>query len=222
MKRSSILLGILVLCLTVASPANGAEKGWNLKVFAAGIDPDFNEMALSEDGDPIHVTGESVLGFGASLEYQFTPVLGVEFGGFTGSPEIKLVVDTPGYGPEFLADDMSTQIFTLDLNFHLTPSSTYFDVCLGGGATSLSFANLHYVVPVLDQTLEFVTSNDLTLSVKANVAISLGANSNWSAFGGLRYIWATLEAGDATDGTHTTESFDFNTVSFSVGIQYHF
>ncbi len=222
MKRTAVLIGILAVCLAVSAPASAADKGWNLRVFAAGIDPDFNAMTYSGNGDPIHITGESDLGFGASLEYQFTPLFGVEFGGFTGSPEIKLVVDIPGYGPLFLADDMSTRILTLDLNFHLTPSSTYFDVYLGGGLTSLSFGDLHYEVPEVGEELDIVTENDLTWSAKANVAIALGKNSKWSAFGGVRYIWATLEAADAEDPTHSTETFDFNTLSASVGIQYHF
>ena len=46
------------------------------------------------------------------------------------------------------------------------------------------------------------------------------SNSNWAAFGSLRYIWTDLEVRQVeNDGTAT---FDFDTLSFTVGLAVRF
>jgi opacity protein-like surface antigen len=217
MKRSAILLGILAVCLAVTPAADAAEKGWKLRVFAAGFDPDLDRMVPAENPDEIRVTADSDLGFGASLEYQFSGLLGLELGYMQASPEIELSAeDIPGYGDIVLTDSMSTRSVTLDLNFHLTPQSPSFDVYLGAGIASMVYSNLHYIEPDGDD-LNLEVGDDLTYSVKAGIGIALGKNSNWAAFGGLRYIWSDLEVTQ-----ENTATFDFNTFSFSVGIAYRF
>ncbi len=111
---------------------------------------------------------------------------------------------------------MSTATTTFDLNFHLTPGSEYFDFYLGAGLAYLSYGDLHYVDPEGD-SLDLTTGNDLGYSARAGLSISLGKNSSWAAIGGLRYIWADLEATQ-----EETATFDFDTFSFTVGIAYSF
>lgn len=217
MKRILALIGILTLCLALTPPANAADKGWNLRVFAAGFDPSLDVMVPAENPDEIRVTAESDLGFGASLEYQFSSLLGLELGYMQASPTIELSADDiPGYGDISLTDSMSTRAITLDLNFHLTPKSPSFDFYLGAGIASMGYGNLHYVEPDGD-SLDLEVGDDLTYSAKAGLGISLGKNSRWAAFGGLRYIWSDLEVTQ-----EETATFDFNIFSFSVGIAYSF
>jgi len=222
MKRALIVLGVFALCGSLAVPAAAGEQGWHLRVFAAGIDPDLDETIVNGDGDDIHVTSGTDLGVGASLEYQFTDLLGIELGGFSGSPEVELSADVPGYGVFSVRDAMSTRVLTFDLNFHVTPNSTFFDVYLGAGLAYLWYGDLHYDDPEISEPLSFLTDNDLGLSAKANVAIALGKTSDWTAFGGLRYIWSNLEGTEAGDPNAGSESFNFNIFSFSVGIGYSF
>jgi opacity protein-like surface antigen len=132
------------------------------------------------------------------------------------SPTIELSADVPGYGHISLTDSMSTTAVTLDLDFHLTPSSQYFDVYFGAGLINLGYGDLHYVEPDGDP-LVLENGNDLTYSAKAGLGIALGKNSNWAAMGGLRYIWTDLEVTQENAAT-----FDFNTFSFSVGVAYSF
>ena len=217
MKRSLIILGVLALCGSFSVPAAAIEKGWHLRVFAAGFDPDLDVMVPAENPEMIRVTADSDLGFGASLEYQFSNLLGLEAGLMKASPAIDLIAeDIPGYGDIILTDSMSTTVLTLDLNFHLTPHSEYFDLYLGGGIASMGYSDLHYVEPDGD-SLDLGIDNDLGYSAKAGIGISLGKNSNWAAFGGLRYIWTDL---DVTQ--EDTATFDFDTFSFTVGIAYSF
>ena len=167
--------------------------------------------------DEVRITADSDLGFGASLEYQFSDLLGVELGYMQASPAIVLSVeDIPGFGDLSLSDSMSTDATTLDLNFHLTPNSPYFDFYLGAGLAYMGYGNLHYVEPDGD-SLDLETSNDLGYSAKAGLGIALGKNSNWAAIGGLRYIWSDLEATQ-----EETATLDFNVISFSVGIAVSF
>ena len=217
MKRSLIILGVLTLCGSFAFPAAAAEKGWHLRVFAAGFDPDLDVMVPAENPDMIRVTADSDLGWGASLEYQFSKLLGLELGYMQASPEIALSAeDVSGYGDILLKDSMSTRAITLDLYFHLTPKSQFFDFYLGAGIASMGYGDLRYAEPDGD-TLDLSVSNDLGYSAKAGLDIALGKDSNWAAVGGLRYIWTDLEVTQ-----ENTATFDFNTFSFSVGIAYSF
>jgi opacity protein-like surface antigen len=217
MKRTAVFLATTALFCTLASPASAADSGWHLRVFAAGFDPDLDVMAPAENPDEVRVRAESDLGFGVSLEYQFNNLLGLEAGFMRANPAIELSAeDVPGYGDIVLTDSISTTALILDLNFHLTPSSEYFDLYLGGGIARMNYGSLHYVEPDGD-SLDLDVANDLGYSAKAGLGISLGRNSNWAAFGGLRYIWSDIEVTQ-----EDTVSFDFDTFSFSVGIAVSF
>jgi len=217
MKRTLILLAVTVICATLATPVAAGDTGWHLRVFAAGFDPDLDVMVPAENPEEIRVTADSDLGFGASLEFQFSNLLGLELGYMQASPTIELRADdVPGYGDISLTDSMSTRVITLDLDFHLTPNSESFDFYLGGGIASVGYGDLHYIEPDGD-SLDLAVSNDIGYSAKAGLGITLGKNSNWAAVGGLRYIWTDLEVTQENAAT-----FDFNTFSFSVGVAYSF
>ena len=217
MKRTTVLLATIALCAAITTPASAGETGWHLRVFAAGFDPDLDVVVPAENPDEVRVKAESDLGFGASLEYQFSGLLGLELGVMQASPEIELSAeDVPGYGDMSLTDSMSTTAITLDLNFHLTPTSQYFDFFLGAGIASMGYGNLHYVEPDGD-SLDLNVGDDLGYSARAGLGISLGKNSKWAAYGGLRYIWTDVEITQENAAT-----FDFNTLSFTVGIAYSF
>lgn len=217
MKQTSLVIACVFILCIAAVPATAADKGWNLKVFAAGFDPDLDVVVPAENPDVIRVTADSDLGFGGSLEYRFGGLLGLELGFFTANPDITLSAeDVPGYGDISLTDSMSTTATTLDLNVHLTPGSESFDLSVGAGLAYLSYGNLSYAEPDGD-TLGLETDNDLGFSAKAGLAISLGKDSNWAAYGGARYIWSDLDVTE--EGTAT---FDFDAFSFTVGIAYSF
>ena len=217
MKRTLILLAVTVICATLATPVAAGDTGWHLRVFAAGFDPDLDVTVPAENPEFIDVTAESDLGFGASLEYQFSGLLGLELGVMKASPAIVLSADdVPGYGDLSLKDSMSTTAIILDLNFHLTPNSEYFDLYLGAGIASMGYGDLRYLEPDGDY-LDLDVSNDLGYSAKAGLGIALGKNSKWAAIGGLRYIWTDLEVTQEDAAT-----FDFNTFSFTVGVAYSF
>ena len=217
MKRALVFLAVAGIIGIIATPAAAADSGWHLRVFAAGFDPSLDVVVPAENPEEIRVAADSDLGFGASLEYQFNGLLGLELGVMKASPVIALTAeDVPGYGDITLEDSMSTTAITLDLNFHLTPNSQYFDFYLGAGIASMGYSDLRYLEPDGDY-LDLDVSNDIGYSAKAGLGIALGKNSKWAAFGGLRYIWSDL---DVTQ--ENSASFDFNTFSFTVGIAYSF
>ena len=217
MKRALVFLAVAGIIGIVVAPAAAADSGWHLRVFAAGFDPDLDVVVPAENPEEIRVTADSDLGFGASLEYQFSGLLGLELGVMNASPAIVLTAeDVPGFGDISFTDSMSTTAITLDLNFHLTPNSQSFDFYVGAGIASMGYGDLRYLEPDGDY-LDLDVSNDLGYSAKAGLGISLGKNSKWAAFGGLRYIWTDLEITQENAAT-----FDFNTFSFSVGIAVSF
>jgi opacity protein-like surface antigen len=212
-----IILAVITLCGSFATTAEAADSGWHLRIFAAGFDPNLDVMVPAENPDMVRVTSDSDLGFGVSLEFQFSRLLGLELGYMQASPTITLSADDiPGYGDISLHDSMSTRSITLDLYFHLTPNSQFFDFYLGAGIASMGYGDLSYAEPDED-ILDLSVSNDLGYSAKAGLDIALGENSNWAAVGGLRYIWTDLEVTQEDAAT-----FDFDTFSFTVGIAYSF
>jgi len=221
MKNVLVFVTVVMVCGFCAAPAAASDPGWTIRVFAAGFDPDLDVVVPSENPNEIRVTADSDLGFGASLEYQFNGLFGLELGYIQASPTIELSADIPGYGHLSLSDAMSTGSTTLDLNFHLTPNSEYFDFYLGAGLAYMSYGDLHYTDPDGDP-LDLETSNDLGYSAKAGLGISLGKDSNWMAIGGIRYLWTDLEAAQVQDPAGGSATFDFDTFSFTVGIAYSF
>ncbi len=172
MKHTPFVLSVILVLCVAAVPAEASDPGWTVRVFAAGFDPDLDVVVPAENPDEVRVTADSDLGFGASLEYQFTTLFGLELGFLTASPAIVLSAENiPGFGDISLSDSLSTTATTLDLNFHLTPASEYFDFYLGAGLTYLSYGDLSYAEPDGD-TLNLATGNDLGYSVKAGLGIS--------------------------------------------------
>ncbi len=147
MRQTTIILAIIALCLFFAASASATERGWHPRVYAAGFEPDLDAVVPSENPDEVRVTADSALGFGASLEYQFTDLLGLEFGFMSESPEIELSGDVPGFGFVSLKDPMSTLVITLDLDFQVLRNSQWFDLHLGGGIASVGYSDLHFVDP---------------------------------------------------------------------------
>lgn len=221
MRRTLVFLGIIAMCSMLAAPAWAGDRSWSIRVFAAGIDPNLDEVVPSENPDEVRVIGQSDLGFGASLEYQFNDRLGLELGAVWASPDVELSAEVPGYGHLSLSDSMSTRVITLDLDVHLTPNSRAFNVFLGAGLASVNFDDLHYVDPEGD-SLNISTNGEITWSVKAGVDITLGTDSRWAAFGGIRYIDSDIELAnvDVAEGNKVT--LPYQIISFSVGIAYRF
>ena len=185
------------------------------------MDPDLDRMVPSENPDEVRVKALSDFGFGASLEYQFSDLLGIELGAIWASPEIELSAEIPDYGLLKLTDSMSTQVTTLDLNFHLTPNSPSFDFFIGAGIANVDFDDLHYVDPEGDP-LDIKVDGDFSWSAKAGLDIALGQDSGWAAVGGIRYIDSDIEFRNAEDDAGDTATLSFDMFSFSVGIGYSF
>ena len=222
MKRTAILFGILALCLTVSAPASAAEKGWNLRVFAAGFDPSLDETELNDDGSEVNITATSDLGFGASIEYQFTNLLGLEVGYQKGTPEIELSTEVEGYGEFSTAAPMSTSVITVEMDFHLTPKSPTIDLYLGAGMAMMSYGNVHFNISELEQTLDLRIQDNTAWTAKAGIDISFGKNSAWGAAASLRYIDAKLKVNNLEESATEFVTFDFGLTNFTVGIVFSF
>jgi outer membrane protein W len=220
MRRTLIIIGVVVICGALAAPASAGETGWRLRVFGAWMDPDLDETVPAGSPEEIRVTASSDFGFGASLEYQFTERLGFELGAFSASPEIELSADIPGYGHLSLTDSMSTRVITLDFDVHLTPNSQSIDFYLGAGLANMGFGNLHYVDPDGDP-LDLGVGNELTWTLKASLDIAFG-DSKWAVTGGIRYIDAELEVWNEDDLPGLTATFGFDTITATLGVAYNF
>jgi outer membrane protein W len=221
MKRTTVLLATIAMCVATSVPASAGETGWHLRIFAAGFDPDLDETVPAVNPEVVHVTADSDLGYGFSLEYQFSGHWGLEAGFMKGSPSVEFRGDIPGYGEIVLSDTMPTTALSLDIDFHLIPNNRVFDVFLGAGIVRMSYHDLLYDIEEIEDTLGVRVGSDTTWSIKAGLDIALGGSS-WSATAGLRYIDSKLLVSNTDDATGETESFGFDVIDFTVGIAYRF
>jgi opacity protein-like surface antigen len=221
MKRTVMIIGVLALCGSFATPASAGNTGWHLRVVAAGFDANLDESFPNDDGDEIQVTTGTDLGFGASLEYQFSSRWGVEFGVMTGSPTVELGVDVEDYGRLSLSDAMSTTVYTVDVDLRLTPSSRVFNLYIGAGMAWISYDDLLFEVPEVGERLGIRVDNDTAFTAKVGLDIALG-ESAWSATAALRYTDSQLVGSNADEPSSGSESFDFGLFNFTVGIGFNF
>jgi outer membrane protein W len=221
MKRTLAVLGSVLLCGLLSIPASAGEPGWHLRAFAAGLDPSLDETVPAENPDEVQVIGQSDLGFGASLEYQFNNRFGLELAAIWGSPEVELRADIPGYGQLLLTDAMSTRLIIVDFDVHLTPNSPSFDFYLGAGVANVAYGNLHYVDPDGDP-LDLSVKGDVSWTVKAGLDIALGKESRWAAVGGIRYVDTDIEVTNVDEVAGGVATLAYDIFSFSVGIAYRF
>lgn len=221
MQRAMIILAAVVLCCAIAAPAAADDTGWHLRLFAAGFDPSLDETVPAENPEFVQVSSDTDLGYGASLEYQFSSRWGVEFGFMQGDPAVKISGEIPDDGELVLSDPMTTTAVIFDVDFHITPHSEVFDFYVGAGIARLSFHDLFYEIPEVDESFGIRVNNDTALTVKAGLGIALGGSS-WSAIGGLRYTDTELVVSNSEDSPSDTVSFDYGLFNFTVGISYSF
>ena len=221
MKRACALVGVgLLSCCFLTGPVDAADGSWRLRAFAAGFDPDTRETIMNPEGQEIQVVGKSALGAGVGLEYRFTRHVGVDVGVMAGAPKIELSQDLPIIGPVSLSDSMTTVVGTADLLVHLTPGRSI-DLYVGAGLAGIRYGDLSYSLMDLG-SFDVSVDNDVTWSARAGIDIALGADSGWSAVGGVRYIQSTIDLWQIGTPADATASFDFNIFSFTVGVGYRF
>jgi outer membrane protein W len=220
MRYAHVSLAAAMLTCVLAAPASAADPRWGFRVFAAGFDPDTRETIVNPEGRQIEVVAGSALGAGAGLEYCFTPHIGLDLGVMAGTPEIELSQDVPIIGRVSLSDSMTTVVGTADLLVHLTPGRSV-DVYVGAGVAGIRYGDLSYGLADLG-SFDVSVEDDVTWSVRAGIDIALGADSGWSAVGGVRYIPSKLDVWQIGTPADDTVSFDFNIFSFTVGVGYRF
>jgi len=220
MRYAHVPLVAAMLACFPAAPARAADPGWGFRVFAAGFDPDTRETILNPERQEIDVVARSALGAGAGLEYRFTARIGLDLGVMAGAPDIELSQDVPTIGPVSLSDSMTTVVGTADLLVHLTPGRSV-DLYIGAGMARIWYGDLSYGFEDLG-SFDVSVEDDLTWSVRAGIDIALGADSGWSAVGGVRYIPSTLDVWQTGTPADATTSFDFNIFSATAGVGYRF
>jgi opacity protein-like surface antigen len=212
----------LVSVVALSVPADAGETGWRVRGFGTLLNPDTSKTVVNDDGDDILFEAEHGFGGGGSVEYRFHRFLGVDAGFVVAGPEMTLSADVPELGPLSLSDSLTTAVFTGDALVHLTPTSPFVDLYVGGGVAAVAPGDLSYDVLGI-QRLSIRAENYVTWSVRAGLDIALGADSPWAVSLGARYIPGDVELRQL--GVHVeddSEEFGFNIWSFTAGVAYRF
>ena len=117
---------------------------------------------------------------------------------------------------------MSVREILVEVDLHLTPDSTSFDVYLSGGVAMLTYGDITYRIPEFDQELDLRILDDTGWTVRAGVDISFGADSAWAATGAIRYTDGQLEINDRDEAPNDFTTFDYGLFHFTVGIAFSF
>jgi opacity protein-like surface antigen len=221
MRYASVPVALVSLIGLAALPAEAGETGWRVRGFGALLNPDTRETVVNDEGDDILVEGEHGFGVGASFEYQFHRLMGVEGGFVIAGPEITLAADVPQLGPLSLSDTLRTVVFTGDALVHVSPGNPNLDLYVGAGIAAVVSGDLGYEA-LGTQRLDARAENYVTWSVRAGLDIALGAESPWAVSLGARYLPGDVEFRQLDTPVDDTRDLGFNLWSFTAGVAYRF
>jgi outer membrane protein W len=209
---------IVALLLTLTASATAEEGDWQLRFGFVSSNPDASVAAIAPTNETYQIDTNTGAGFGASLEYQFSPRLGLDLGVFSVAPDIGTSV---AIGPDrklFVSVGTAVTMtpVTVGLNVHLIPDGPV-DVYIGPLVGYVMYQDFTLSAgPGFSTT--FNAENDFAWGANLGADFRFG-KSRWSANAAVKYLDSTFEARPDDGGSGTA---DFNSTSISLGAGYRF
>lgn len=197
-----------------AQPASAADGDWRLMFGLASVDPDVSLSGEDSDGGRLVVDASSATGFCFALERRLSSRIGLEIGGQSADPDLRLNADL---GDSLFTATGSVRYTSLavGLNVHLTPDRAV-DLYVGPLAAYVFFGDLGLTGDSV--SLDFRGDDDVALGAQIGADISFG-ESSWSLRLLASYLDATLTV---TDEVGETSDLGFDPLTFGVGFGYRF
>ena len=213
-------LTLLPLGLLHPSHARAETSGeWQARFSGLWVDPDVGFFDLDEAGDRFETDADSGFGIGLGLERRLNHRLGLEAAIQIAEPELGL--DAALAGIRFRASDrIRFDVFSLGLNFHLTPDRAV-DLYVGPVLAYVSFGDLSIDTTVGDGLRvreDFDSDDDFALGAQIGADVGLGSG-RWSLNLAARWLDTTLEVTD-DEGEVTDLGFEPLILSAGFGVRF--
>lgn len=202
-------------CILYPVASEGGESPWRLRVSVLSMNPTGDTVYVPESGERIDYNADSGFGYGFDLEYRASRSLGIDFGAFTASPAIDVLIDEVGV-ISASAKPKITPVFVA-LNIHLTPDRPV-DVYIGPLLAYVFYSSFDLVVDPWFLTEGFVADDDVGIGIALGLDVRLG-EGGWLLNAAFKYLDTTLVASPPDEGIGRT---DIDPMIFSVGIGYRF
>lgn len=203
----------------VPTPA-GPDSRWIARGFGWTGDGDdkelFNSVGPGGAAQRNSIDLTSPDGFGASLEFLPTKRFGIEGGVLIGEASSLFVVDLPDQWG--MADDeVDLTIFTLGVNFHLTPDRRA-DVYIGPFLGWVQYDDAEF--NTLGRTFEYDYDDDFGFGAQIGVDVLFRREGRWGFTSALRYLQSSAEL--TGPGIADEIELDLDPLLFSAGISFRF
>lgn len=217
---SILLLASLFLGFGSVSDAAADDSKWHLRLFASQVKPDLATDDIDSDS---RAEAESDLGVGLSLEYRFNRRVGLEFGGLSAEPNIRVRQFELG-GPVLVAEDgLGMRPIFAALNVHFTPDHKV-DVYAGPLVAYVLYDNLRFA-PTGGGDVELNPDDDPAYGFNLGFDVQLGQGSErgaWTIGGSLKYLVTHYEATVVGGDNNDLIRVDIDPLIASFGVGYRF
>ena len=212
-------LAIVALALTAMSvmPARAAETepAWRLRFDLSWVDPS-GDFVSADVGSSTFTAGfDTGIGAGVRGEYQFTNMLGVEFG-VLGASSVDVTSGLFGGTLGTSVEVSSFAPFSVGLNVHLTQGRPI-DLYLGPMLALVRYDSVDVRTTIGTASTSVSIDNDVGWGAILGLDIPLGGGG-WLIQTNLRYIDTDIES----SGGGIPISSEFDPVIFSLGFGYRF
>ena len=218
--RNHIPMTLLVV-LTIAAissftrSANAEETSrWQVKTGIVLVDASEPFSVDKPGGGQVSAGGNAELGVTFAIEYQWTELVGIEFGlTYAKSPDVDDPVngnnDEIGEGPGFLP-------LTTGLSFHLA-SSENFDLYVGPRIAYVMFGD--FDLDIDGQNTRFEVDDEFAWGAAMGLNYRFG-DSPWSLLAEATYLDLDMTIAEQGAANATTSSFD--PLMVNLGVSYGF
>lgn len=203
---------VVVMC---ADAALAAEPGWQLRIRGAQVDPDFRFEEVDDVGDRVVVEADSEIGFGLGLEYRVNNRIGVELAALHASPDLDLRVESVDELTVTASDGLGFTPITLGVSVHLTTDAPI-DVWVAPQVAYVLYDDV--TVSAMGETESLDVDDDFGWGATLGADLGLG-DGPWSVNAAITYLDTSIEV---ADDEGDSESFDFDTMIYSVGVGLRF
>jgi len=183
--------------------AEPAATGANANGFIPG-QPVFTQFSLESDA-----------GFGANVEYKFTPNWGLQFDAIFSTVEGHLMWDQTGGLWLMGEDSLDFTQFDLGANYHFTPDRRV-DFYLGAFVGLWSFDDVTIPLPEIGQTFRLQWKDQFAYGLRGGLDIPFKAGSPWIFTAGVD--WSLVDL----DQENGSNKVNMDPLTGKIGIGYRF
>jgi outer membrane protein W len=223
-----------VIGLLFFSPAAAAQGGyeagkgsWTVRAFGAWLDTDEFRFESGPAIDPFppildftFTLGDGS-GAGLSLEYRATRRVGVEALAIRADleGEFRVTLFNPPIPEQVVTDDVETDLYSLGVNFHLTPGRR-FDVYAGPVVAYVQYDDFKASVDLgfgSPGTFEARFTDDTAYGIALGADYPLGRSGRWAVSGAVRQLWY-----DSGDDEEDSVEVGLDPLIATAGVAYRF